>query len=347
MAKDTVNRQWTVAERPVHGLDLSHFGYREVPVKTPKDGEILLRSHYLNLAPVMRMYMMEGGGGYSSEAHLEIGDVIHGRGVAEVIESRHPDFKIGDFVQGQIGWQSHKISAVTSQEKIIPMRRRDLPAWYSLSALGMTGYSAYCGFVTRGRPKKGEAVLVSGAAGGVGSLVVQIAKAMGCHPVIGIAGGSEKCAIVKELGADGIIDYKSEDVGLALKAHFPDGMDIYFDNVGGEILQASLDNLRKNARVVLCGAISEYARETPFKLDYSKVRHLDAELLGYFVYNHAADFAKAEADIAGWIKDGQLKALVDIEDGFDRMPHALMGLYSGKNKGKAIVRVNAGEDVIY
>ena len=152
---------------------------------------------------------------------------------------------------------------------------------------------------------------------------------------------------LKSLGANGMIDYKSEDVGAVLKTHFPDGIDVYFDNVGGEILQASLDNIRKNARIVLCGAISEYAREVPFKLDYSGVRHLDAELLGYFVYNHAEDFDKAEADLAAWIKQGKLKALVDIEDGFERMPEALMGLYTGKNKGKAIVRVKAGEDVIY
>ena len=347
MSSRILNRQWTVAARPVHELDQSHFGYKEVHLERPRQGEILLRSHYLNLAPVMRMYMMEGGGGYSSEANLEIGDVIHGRGVAEVIESRHPDYQTGDFVQGQMGWQTFKVTSVKPQEKFIRMRRRELPAYYGLSALGMTGYSAYCGFITRGRPQPGNSVLVSGAAGGVGSLVIQIAKATGCSPVIGIAGGEKKCEIVRELGADQCIDYKKENVGLAIKDNFPDGIDIYFDNVGGEILDKSLDHLKRFARVVLCGAISEYARKEPFKLDYGKVRHLDAELLGYYVYNHENDFEKAEDDIANWIRQGQLKVLSDIEDGFEHMPQALMGLYHGDNVGKAIVRVNPGEDIIY
>ncbi|CAM3722919.1 NADP-dependent oxidoreductase [Litorimonas haliclonae] len=343
-----INRQWTVAEHPENELHASHFGYKEIELDSPKDGEVLLKTHYLNLAPVMRMYMMKDGGGRSPEQPLNIGDVIHGRGVAEIIESRHPDYQTGDFVHGQIGWQTHKVSTLNSAEKFVKMAPRGVPAYYGLSALGMTGYSAYCGFISRGEPKAGEAVLVSGAAGGVGSLVVQMAKALGCSPVIGIAGGPEKCALVTSLGADDVIDYKSEDVASRLSGLFPNGLDIYFDNVGGEILDASLTNLAKGARVVMCGAISEYTRKTPFALkNHGLLRRENADMRGFFVYNHAHEFDQAEEAIADWIKSGQLRALVDIEDGFEHMPAALMGLYSGKNKGKRLVRVTPGEDLIY
>lgn len=343
-----LNRQWVVAQHPTNELQASHFGYKEVEIIPPKNGEVLLKTHYLNLAPVMRMYMMKDGDGRSPEKLLNIGDVIRGRGVAEVIESRHPDYSLGDFVQGQIGWQTLKVSTMSEAEKFIKMPPRGVPAYYGLSALGMTGYSAYCGFVSRGQPRPGDAVLVSGAAGGVGSLVVQIAKAIGCSPIIGIAGGAEKGDLVKSLGADNVIDYKSEDVAARLSDLLPNGIDLYFDNVGGEILDATLANLAKNARIVLCGAISEYTRDTPFCLkNLGRLRRANANIHGFFVYNHMTEFSQAETDMADWIKSGQLRALVDIKDGFEQMPDALMGLYNGTNKGKCLVRVNPGEDIIY
>ena len=345
---DAVNRQWTVAERPVQALEQRHFEYRERPVPEPGDGEALLRTHYLNVAPVMRMYMMAEGGGESTESVLAIGDVIHGRGVAEVVASRHPDYAPGDFVHGQLGWQTHKVTAFTPQEKFVKMRRRGVPAWYGLSALGMTGYSAWCGFVSRGAPRAGDGVLVSGAAGGVGSLVVQIARARGCSPVVGIAGGPDKCALVRELGAEAVIDYKSDDVLRAIGEHFPDGLDIYFDNVGGEILEAALEHLAPRARIVLCGSISEYTRDEPFgPRNYTRLRKSDADMRGFFVYNHADEFEAAEAEMAGWIREGRLRALVDFSDGFESLPEALMGLYTGTNHGKRIVRVHPGDDPVY
>ena len=342
------NRQWTVAEHPTQGLNLSHFGYKETPVPNIQDGEVLLKTHYLNLAPVMRMYMMADGGGYSTERLLKKGDVIHGRGIGEVIKSKHKDYAIGDFLQGQIGWQSYKVSAVTDQEKFIKMTPRGVPAYYALSALGMTGFSAYVGFIVKGQPQPGEAVLVSGAAGGVGSLVVQMAKAMGCYPVVGIAGGPEKCSLLKDLGADETIDYKAGDIIPAVKKHFPNGINVFFDNVGGTILNDTIPHLAKFGRIISCGAISEYANNGVSQLsNYGEIRHLDADIRGFYVYNHQDKFEKAEEDIAGWIKSGRLKALVDIKDGFENMPEALIGLYQGANKGKSIVRVNSGEDIIY
>ena len=343
-----INRQWTVAKHPTQGLDMSHFAYNETPLPDLRDGEVLLKSHYLNLAPVMRMYMMEDGGGYSTEALLKKGDVIHGRGVSEVVQSKHKDFTVGDFLQGQMGWQTYKISSVTAQEKFIKITPRGVPAYYALSALGMTGYSAYVGFIVKGQPKPGETVLVSGAAGGVGSLVIQMAKAIGCSTVIGIAGGPEKCALVKSLGADGAIDYKADEITSALERYLPNGIDVFFDNVGGSILNQSISHMAKFGRIVSCGAISEYENEGAHYLNnYGNIRHLDADIRGFYVYNHQDKFAKAEEDIAEWIKAGQLKALVDIEDGFENMPQALIGLYSGTNKGKRIIRVNSGDDIIY
>ncbi|MEJ2534260.1 MAG: NADP-dependent oxidoreductase [Gammaproteobacteria bacterium] len=347
MTEPRVNRQWTVAERPVNELARRHFAYREAPVPEPGPGEMLLRTHYLNVAPVMRMYMMAEGGGESTESVLDIGDVIHGRGVAEVVESHHPDFSAGDFVHGQIGWQTWKVTAATAQEKVVRMTPRGVPAWYGLSALGMTGYSAWCGFVSRVEPRPGDAVLVSGAAGGVGSLVVQIARARGCGPVVGIAGGAEKCALVEDLGADAMIDYKGEDVAERIGKLFPDGIDVYFDNVGGEILEAALEHLAPRSRVVLCGSISEYTRDEPFgPRNYTRLRRTDSDMRGFFVYNHADEYGTAEEEIAGWIRSGALRALVDLQDGFEHMPDALIGLYTGANRGKCIVRVEPGEDVI-
>ncbi len=344
-----LNRQWVVAEHPENTLEARHFGYQEVAIPELDSGQMLLRSHYLNVAPVMRMYMMANqDDGEATESALAIGDVIHGRGVAEVVASRHPDYEIGQFVHGQIGWQTYKVSNASAQERFVKMTRRELPAYYGLSVLGMTGYSAYCGFVSRGEPRKGDSVLVSGAAGGVGSLVVQIAKALGCGLVVGIAGGREKCALVEELGADATIDYKNEDVGARIAELMPDGLDVYFDNVGGEILEAALSQLASGARVVLCGSISEYQREQPFgPRNYTMLRKGDADMRGFFVYNHAAEFNTAEQRMAEWIRAGKLTALVDISDGFKCMPESLMGLYTGANRGKRLVRVAAGEDVIY
>lgn len=258
MTTPRLNQQWLIAKHVRANLSADHFAYHQQAVAEIANGQILLKTHYLNVAPVMRNYMMADGGGRSPEALLKIGDVIHGRGVAEVVETQHPDYQVGDFVHGQIGWQTYKVSEVTEQEKIIKMSRRDVPAFYGLSALGMTGYSAYCGFVSRGQPKAGEAVLVSGAAGGVGSLVIQIAKSLGCSPIIGLAGSDAKCTEVLKLGASDVINYKTEDIAAQLKQLVTGGLDIYFDNVGGEVLEAALDNLGYGARVVLCGSIAEY-----------------------------------------------------------------------------------------
>lgn len=344
--KRLFNQQWTVAEHPETVLEAAHFKLREIPVPPLESGQALLRTHLLNIAPVMRMYMMRGGA--ANEPPLEIGDVIHGRGVAEVIDSRHPDFAPGSFVQGQIGWQTYKVTHFTSRERFRPLGRHGLPIHYALSALGMTGFSAYCGFVTRAAAARGDRVLVSGAAGGVGSLVVQMARIIGAEQIVGIAGGAEKCALVRELGCDDAIDYKAEDPRAPIAERFPDGIDLYFDNVGGEILEAALDCLALNARVLLCGSISEYQRETRFApSNYTNLRAKNAELRGFFVYNHAQEFDAAEHAMATWIREGRLRVVADEIEGFERMPEALMGMFTATGGGKRYVKLLPGPVAVY
>ena len=333
----TMNRQWCVGARPEGKPKPSDFLYKESPIPKAGEGEVLLETLYLGIAPVMRMYMMNLP--TAGESPLAIGDVIHGRGVARVLESHHPDFKAGDIVQGQLGWQTYKVSKMTERERFLKVKHHELSYAHSVRILSMTGLTAYTSFFEQGQPKKDEVVVVSGAAGGVGHMVVQIAKIMGCH-VIGIAGGPEKCAIVTNLGADAMIDYKNEDVPARIAELCPNGMDIYYDNVGGEILEACLDNLAYNARIVLCGSISEYTREEKFGLkNYAMLRRSNATMHGYFVYNYLDQFDSTNAQLAEWIASKQMTPLIDELVGFDTMPQALMGVYEGTNIGTRCVKV--------
>jgi len=337
----SVNKQWGVGARPEGKPKPSDFLYKESPMPTAGEGEVLLETLYLGIAPVMRMYMMNSP--MSNEAPLDIGDVIHGRGVARVLESRHPDYKVGEIVQGQLGWQTHKVSKMTPGERFLKVKHHDLSYAHSVRILSMTGLTAYTAFFDQGQPKKGETVVVSGAAGGVGHMVVQMAKIVGCR-VIGIAGGPEKCGIVSGLGADEMIDYKADDVAAKIAEYCPDGMDIYFDNVGGEILEACLENLAYNARIILCGSISEYARKEKFGLkNYTKTRDANATMHGYFVYNYLDQFDTCNAQLAEWISSKQMTPLIDELIGFDKMPEALIGVYTGTNIGTRCVKVKLDE----
>ncbi|MEM7459085.1 MAG: NADP-dependent oxidoreductase, partial [Pseudomonadota bacterium] len=273
-------------------------------------------------------------------APLEIGDVLHGRGVAQIVKSRHPEWREGQIVQGQLGWQTYKVSSMTPAEKFRAMPPNGLSASLGLGALGMTGLSAWAGFYNVGAPHPGDIVLVSGAVGGVGSLVTQFAAQVSGCDVIGIAGGAEKCDLARDLGCGRVIDYKSDDIPPAIAAAVPNGLDIYFDNVGGEILDAAMDHLSQGARIVLCGSISEYTRERPFALpNYTRLRRTDSQMRGFFVYNHLHDWDHAMREIADWIRDGRVKPVEQITDGFERMPAALAGLYTGQNVGKQLCRV--------
>jgi NADPH-dependent curcumin reductase len=329
---DDANYQWRVARAPVGNVVPEDFAWSVSPVLEPGDREVLLKTHYLGLAPVMRFYMQ--GTGAAGETVLRRGDVIHGRGVAQIVKSRHPDWREGELVQGQMGWQTWKVSAMTPQEKFFRMPPNGLPAALGSGVLGMTGLSAWAGLFPTGDPRPGDRMVLSGAAGGVGSMVSQIASNVaGCN-VVGIAGGPEKCAFALAHGCSAVIDYKTEEIPARLDALFPEGIDLYFDNVGGETLEACLERLRLNARIVLCGSISEYARELPFSLsNYTRLRAKEARMQGFFVYNHLDRWEAVMSELAGWIRDGRLKPVQQVEQGFQNMPRALANLYFGANVG--------------
>ena len=319
------NCQWRVARRPAGNVVAEDFEYREVSIPEPADGQFLLKTLYLNLAPVMRMYM--SGESVAGETALDIGDVIHGRGVAEVVESKHPGFLVGDIVQGQTGWQTYKVSAGTAQEKFRKIPDRGVPYSIGLSTFGMTGFSAYFGFLDCGNPRTADVVVVSGAAGGVGSHVVQLAK-LHCRRVVGIAGGEKKCRFIESLGCDVALDYKKGDIAAQIADACPDGIDLYFDNVGGETLSACLDNLAMSSRIVLCGSISEYLLDKPFGLtNYTKLRRTGSTMRGFFIYNHIDDFDRAEAELGRWVSEGKLDPV---------------SLYDGLNVGVTLCRVRRG-----
>lgn len=334
------NCQWRVARRPVGNVVPEDFLYTEEDRPRPDDGEFLLKTYYINLAPVMRMYM--SGETAAGEKPLDIGDVIHGRAVAEVIDSRHPDFAVGDFVHGQCGWQTYKVSKGTEQEKFRKLPDIGMSYSVALGTLGMTGFSAYFGFIDCGQPRHGDVVVVSGAAGGVGTHVVQLAKIFACK-VIGIAGGEQKCDLIRSIGCDVAIDYKQGDVANQIAAACPDGIDLYFDNVGGDVLSACLDNLAMRSRIVLCGSIAEYLLDEQYGLtNYTNLRATNSTMQGFFIYNHVDDFDRAEHDMANWLRSGQLKPVEHIVDGFEKLPEALASLYTGANYGIALVRIRRG-----
>ena len=329
---DGANCQWRIAARPVGNVRPDDFEWHCEPILEPSEGEVLLRTHYLGLAPVMRFYMQ--GTANTGDRTLAPGDLIHGRGVAQVVKSRHRDWREGEVVQGQMGWQTWKVSRMTPHEKFFRMPKNGLPAVLGAGVLGMTGLSAHAGLFACGNPREGDLMVLSGAAGGVGSMVSQLAaNVAGCN-VVGMAGGPEKCAFILEHGCSAAIDYKSEDIAERLDELRPDGIDLYFDNVGGETLEACLERLRMHARVVLCGSISEYTRDEPFKLlNYTRLRATDSTMRGFFVYNHLSRWEAVMEEMAGWIADGKLVPVQCIEEGFGAMPRALANLYFGANVG--------------
>ncbi len=330
------NRQFLLAKRPVGAATRDTFTYQEVPVGTPQDGQVLVRNEYLSLDPAMRGWMNEGK---SYIPPVGIGEVMRALGVGKVIASNTPKFAVGDYVNGALGVQDYFLGEPRGFYKVDP-KLAPLPLY--LSALGMTGMTAYFALLDTGAPKAGETVVISGAAGAVGSIAGQIAKLKGCR-VVGLAGGADKCKfLVDELGFDAAIDYKSEDVPAALKRECPKGVDVYFDNVGGDILDAVLSRLALKARVVICGAISQYNNKEAVKgpANYLSLLVNRARMEGFVVMDHAAGFAAAGQEMAGWMAQGKLKSKEDIVEGLETFPETLMKLFNGENFGKLVLKVN-------
>ncbi|MGA1372892.1 MAG: NADP-dependent oxidoreductase [Pseudomonadales bacterium] len=332
-----INRQYLLAARPEGMVKESDFEYREVPVPEPADGEVLIGTSYISLDPSMRG-QMENRADYVAPLH--IGDVMRAGGVGKIVSSRHPDFPEGAQVTGSFGMQDY----VVSDGRNVPFRVVDsaLAPELLLGVLGGTGMTAYFGLLDLGKPQPGETVVVSGAAGATGSVAGQIAKIKGCR-VIGMAGTDEKCSwLTDTLGFDAAINYRTEDVGTALDRLCPSGIDIYFDNVGGDILDLCLARIATLARVVFCGGISRNNKRGPIPgpTNYFNLVYRRARMEGFIVLDYAARFPAAMAEMRGWIESGRLHHEVTVVNGFQSLPRALIGLFEGLNTGKLMVKTN-------
>jgi len=331
---DAINRQVLLMEKPAGKLGLEHFKLTEGRMPEPKDGEALLRIRYISLDAANRAWMH----GATYRAAVETGNVMAGGGIAEVVSSKSDALKPGDIVFGDTGWQNY---AAVPAKHLTKMPRME-PLTHLLSIYGIAGLTAYFGLLHVGKPKEGETVVVSAAAGSVGSIVGQIAKLKGCR-VIGIAGGADKCQwLTSELGFDAAVDYKDGAVFKALKAAAPNGIDVYFDNVGGDILEACLPQMNLNGRIACCGAISQYdgapsatgPRGVPGLIVVKRLT-----MQGFIVMDYMNQRDLALSELQGWVSSGKIKVLEDVIDGIENTPQALIGLLAGENRGKRMVKV--------
>ncbi|HET7728906.1 MAG TPA: NADP-dependent oxidoreductase [Usitatibacter sp.] len=331
-----VNRHVRLAARPVGLPKPSDWRIGDEPVREPAEGELLVEVRYISIDPAMRGWMNEGK---SYIRPVALGEVMRAGAAGVVLASRHPRFQPGDAVSGGFGVQRYAISDGKGVHKV-DTRFAGLPTY--LGALGMPGMTAYFGLLDIGKPRPGETVVVSGAAGAVGSVAGQIARIKGCRAV-GIAGGAGKCRhLVEVLGFDAAIDYKAQDVKAALKQHCPGGVDAYFDNVGGEILDAVLARLALHARIVICGAISQYNATGGVKgpSNYLSLLVNRASMTGMVVFDYADRYAEAAGEMAQWIAAGTLKAEEDVAPGgIDAFPATLLRLFRGENVGKLVLAV--------
>ena len=336
----TANRRWILSRRPHGVVSRDDFDWVEEPAPEVGEGEFLVRNLWISCDPAQRAWMEIDT--YIPKLPLE--EVMAAGTAGEVVESKHPDFAAGDLVSGVFGWQDY---AVGSSEGfgggLFPPLKlppgTDLPT--ALSLFGITGLTAYFGLLEVGGAKEGETVVVSGAAGAVGSIACQIAKVRGCR-VVGVAGGARKCDWLRsELGVDESIDYKSEDVGARLRALCPDGVDVFFDNVGGEMLDAVLANMAMHARVVICGAVSGYSTfdERYGLRNYHMLIMRRGTMRGFLVFDFMDRAMDAIGELAGWAGEGKIKNQIDVVEGLENAPDALRRLFTGENLGKQLVKV--------
>ncbi len=337
----TESRRVLLAERP-RGLPADEcWTFDREPLAPLADGEIRIAVRMLSLDPAMRGWMNEGR---SYIAPVGLGEVMRAGGIGEVVASRHPDHPVGQWVSGSLGVQEVVTFKVGSREAagLTPIDLALAPAAQWLNPLGMPGMTAYFGLLDVGQPVAGETVRVSGAAGAVGQTVGQIARLRGCR-VVGIAGGAAKCQLAREtFHFDECLDYRSGRLREELKAACPDGIDVYFDNVGGEILDLALGRLRRRARVVICGAISQYNRSDGVvgPANYLSLLVNRARMEGFVVFDYAARYPEAVEAIGGWLRAGQLVSREAVVTGLDRFPEALRMLFSGANQGKLILQLD-------
>ncbi len=337
------NHQVRLAKRPVGTPTRDNWTFTTEPVAEPAAGGVLVKTLALSLDPAMRGWMNDAK---SYIPPVGIGEVMRAGGIGKVIASQNPKYAVGDLVSAGLGVQEY-FAVAEDQIKRNGMFKIDprlgSPTQW-LNVLGMPGMTGYFGLLDIGLPKPGETVVVSGAAGAVGQTVGQLAKIKGCR-VVGIAGGRAKCDwVVNELGFDACIDYKAGNVKAGLKEHCPKGVDIYFDNVGGEILDDVLARIGRGARIIICGAISQYNNTTPVQgpKNYLSLLVNRARMEGMVVFDYTDRFPIAVAELAGYLKDGRMKSKEDVVQGLDTFPEALVKLFTGENFGKLVLQVAQG-----
>ncbi len=340
-----MNKQWRLKKRPEAGPSEDCFELVEADIPALEPGKALIKTRYLGVAPVMLRYMQNET---DFESALALGELMRGRGGGEVIASDCPALPIGAQVQARIGWQEY---ALIDDEQIpapFILKHRDLPASHGLSSLGPSGFTALIGLREIGQLKPNDAILVSGAAGGVGSQVAQVAKALGAKRVVGIAGGPTKCAeLINRMGYDAAIDYQSEDVTASIDTHFPEGIDLFFDNVGGALLDDVLARIRRRARIVICGSISEYLLPDEERHRFANLQNLgrqDARMEAFFIFDYLDNHRDYSDCLADLIRNGQLTPIEHVSEGIETLPTALCDLYRGNNIGVRIVKVATEAD---
>ena len=336
----TTHREIVYVRAPEGMPDAGCFRVVEAPIPRPADGQVLVRTHFLSIDPYMRRQMGGGHGQYANP--LKPGDVMIGRGAGVVIESRHPDFRIGDPVQSEFGWREHVVLDGRGLRKL----PADLkPLSLGLGIVGQSGATAMVGLVEIAGIKAGETVVVSAAAGAVGSAVGQIARIKGCR-AIGIAGGAEKCRhVVADLGFDACVDYKAGPIEPALAEAAPQGVDIYFDNVGGDILDAVMTRLNMNARVPVCGQISQYNASQRHGLrNVGVILDKSVKIQGFRIGSHLARRDQALDELMDWFRAGRLRYRETVAEGLEAAPTALINMLSGGNIGKQVVRLAAAAE---
>lgn len=329
------NHVFRLKQRPKGAIESSNFSYSSEDIPALKTGEILVEVLYLSLDPTNRIWMSDVP---QYMEPVKIGETMRGLGIGVVEDSRSTRFNKGDLVSGLLGWQEY---AVLPEAAVGRLPKLDVPVEAFMGPLGMTGQTAYFGLLNIGQPKAGETVVVSAAAGAVGSIVGQIAKIKGCR-VVGLAGSDDKCRwLTQELGFDAAINYKSEDLGQGLDKHCPKGIDVYFENVGGETLDEVLKRVNLFARIPLCGLISSYNADHPVPGPYQFAQLLmkRVTLQGFIVSDFAKDFPQATMQLAQWVQEGKIKYRSTILKGLEKAPDALNLLFTGGNTGKLLIDV--------
>ena len=330
------NTKWVLKERPQGLVKNENFKLIKEELRDIQDGEVLIENQYLSFDPTQRMWLTDLPGYLPP---VQIDEVVRSGGIGKIVESKNENFSEGDLVSGIVGWQTHHIP---SENDLKTMRKVPdvLPIPTMLNIFGSTGITAYFGLLDIGNPQPGETVVVSGAAGATGAMVCQIAKIKGCH-VIGIAGGDEKCSWLKKCGVDDVIDYKNSNVAEELTKLAKDGIDIYFDNVGGPILESVLFLININARIICCGSISNYTGEQmpvgPRNLTMLIVRR--AKMQGFLVLDYYSRSSEAIDDISKWAMEGKIKHREDIQEGIENCPETLNRLFTGQNQGKQMLKI--------